>query len=1539
MDLSRNRSAVSHHRPAAQIPSASSVISRSTSPEPSRVNRMSYSSLRTLPYSKTSSSPQEMLLPPSRTPPTPPMSLMHTSHDQGFIFPEMRSSQRPCEICGLGDKQTFHCVNCDTVYCGVCWDMQGPHKPGKVGPDGLPHEKADLKVVNRLREILTPSNDPHIQQAMHMSDEDTTWFGVSRDATGSPIFQDHGRYSTLMADSASFEHRVRYPQLVSFIGQTGAGKSTLVKMLIEEQKSQVHPSKRVAFPSPVVGSAQNDNVPTSGDVHLYADPGTSFGICPILYADCEGLEGGENIPMGNRHRSHSQADPKDKPDMKPETHSPRKRNKISRCSSRGLLWATEPETRKRQYAVTELYPRLLFTFSDVIVFVLRNAKVFESSVLGKLLRWAAASIEKSVNQPTLPHAVIALNATEIGIDQREWEVEFSTRSLMETVADAVRRDPKYAEYTDFWTRRGKSIRTMKDLLGCYFSSITVVRIPNRGGGRYMLIDEQVGKLRKVITTKCELSYYAKRKARMLSSSEELNVYLQCAFDHFANDLDTPFNFIEVAFKNNPIPLDFGGNILKLAVAMQRVNQYEAQQIFRRLAVMVASCVMLDCVRHSIKGDPGKVLEEQYLDHCDSALIDFCSFFLQCSYESPRGERCIVSREGHSKGHQNEKGKFIGHGNFSSPFSFEKFQDEWLQHLTENIERFQQRLQDSMHRNHHVPEIKVASQIHLDWVNDFFRSLGDPRKFVSHSACFCCLREMPEHPLPCGHVICPECAKAYALPKRECNILLDSCPLHSKDTFQGRYAIQTKPELAGVRVLTLDGGGVRGVVELEILREIERQLGDKIPIQDFFDLIVGTSTGGIIAMGLGVERWSVNSCIERFTKLVDKAFTPKFASLRLNIRYKTRPLVQALQQSFKNENLFGGRRDGYTSYHAKVALTSTTETGDKPVVLTNYNRQGEIQPMYEFVRPDDPTHELKLWEAARATSAAPTYFKPFVNDRTNEGYIDGAAYYNNPIRVADHERKLIWPELANQHPDIVLSLGTGHNGNRTRGFVDPSCRYFGHGSDEDSVSDTRSFRNAATGWRKWTPLLNIMVSRGESLLDSEREWQTFRNEKFSTNSTLDSRRYQRFNPMLSSRTPHLDEKSQVPNLQAEVGDQLRRKPPYQTKITQVAQRLVASCFYFERLTPTKELEDGFACGGRLRCRFPDGSQNLRYLGDYLRNHQDPTFQPYFTVQERCYQPVKYEISPDVVHNMIVKATFDMGIMEIRVSLQQGHTSISLCLRRWNSRSVEEHPISGFPRSLALEDLIKNVHSEPKPQPSLDRLRQNRHRSFRHRRDNSRTEIPQSQPDPQQQENTSQSSGSPSGRSRNSDEDRWGFNDWILRRERSGRPPIFGNTFRRSRDPRPAPTNGGSTTTSPVVAPAPSVATSGNTPEPGAPRNVSSFPLAPELEEEDDRQLRQAIERSLLESQEAAREERRHHLAARKVATLAPPYSAELPVPEPPVNDHQEQSRPRREEAPAAPIGVQQRATPEQEEYTRPKRTGSGTDPEELEEALKRSMIEK
>jgi hypothetical protein len=366
-------------------------------------------------------------------------------------------------------EECYFCWPCDgTIFCKECWDNCPPHKKKRMraahAGAGLPHEKTNPAVARKIFYTLQSDHDSKEQALQHVKDEDTSWFGTGRDEQDDVVFQDFGRYARLMAEKSARHRRVRYPALVSFVGQTGAGKSSLIRLLIElhapaGSKSQV----------PVVGSNLHQDVPTSGDVHLYADPNTFEGDLPILYADCEGLDGGEREPMGARARNKKDVSDK-------RTHSFIKQiRKQHHTSEREIVWATTPKTRSREYHVRNLYPRLLYTFSDVIVFVTKNPRVIEN-VIEQLIRWAAAALETSSNQPLLPHAIIVFNASDNATDPILWDVNQATISLMDSVRRAVHQNHNMRKFAEFWRQKGKPVESVEMLLLSYYSSIRVVRV-------------------------------------------------------------------------------------------------------------------------------------------------------------------------------------------------------------------------------------------------------------------------------------------------------------------------------------------------------------------------------------------------------------------------------------------------------------------------------------------------------------------------------------------------------------------------------------------------------------------------------------------------------------------------------------------------------------------------------------------------------------------------------------------------------------------------------------------------------------------------------------------------------------------------------------------------------------------------------------------------------------------------------------------------------------------------------------------------------
>lgn len=156
----------------------------------------------------------------------------------------------------------------------------------------------------------------------------------------------------------------------------GAGKSTIIKLVID---LSTHGNEN--FPTPVVGSVGID-LPTSADVHLYVDPHTSDSDSPILFADCEGLEGGERAPVGSKFRKRDKGSKSGHHENSPEAEHIR----LEHTSEREITWADTPSKRSREFAVSHLYPRLLYTFSDVVVFVLKNPRCVYTLICTMLTR-------------------------------------------------------------------------------------------------------------------------------------------------------------------------------------------------------------------------------------------------------------------------------------------------------------------------------------------------------------------------------------------------------------------------------------------------------------------------------------------------------------------------------------------------------------------------------------------------------------------------------------------------------------------------------------------------------------------------------------------------------------------------------------------------------------------------------------------------------------------------------------------------------------------------------------------------------------------------------------------------------------------------------------------------------------------------------------------------------------------------------------------------------------------------------------------------
>ncbi|KAG9235287.1 acyl transferase/acyl hydrolase/lysophospholipase [Amylocarpus encephaloides] len=238
----------------------------------------------------------------------------------------------------------------------------------------------------------------------------------------------------------------------------------------------------------------------------------------------------------------------------------------------------------------------------------------------------------------------------------------------------------------------------------------------------------------------------------------------------------------------------------------------------------------------------------------------------------------------------------------------------------------------------------------------------------------------------------------------------------------------------VRILSLDGGGVRGLSELLILESILEKVRDieelkEVPLPcEYFDLIGGTSTGGIIAIMLGRLRMPVHECIEAYKSLSALAFTPKSGWLfpvQPKGQYSTETLEKALklviaQQCEKNECQDQSCPHENHLYRMKG--------GCKTVVLAVKKDDLSGPPtLFKTYSTNPQMAQCKIWEIARATSAATTFFESMACGRDGVEFVDAGFGYNNPCRILLDEAKTLFPKCK---PDkfTMLSIGSGLKAN-------------------------------------------------------------------------------------------------------------------------------------------------------------------------------------------------------------------------------------------------------------------------------------------------------------------------------------------------------------------------------------------------------------------------------------------------------------------------------------------------------------------------------
>lgn len=238
---------------------------------------------------------------------------------------------------------------------------------------------------------------------------------------------------------------------------------------------------------------------------------------------------------------------------------------------------------------------------------------------------------------------------------------------------------------------------------------------------------------------------------------------------------------------------------------------------------------------------------------------------------------------------------------------------------------------------------------------------------------------------------------------------------------------TEPSASALTpVLSIDGGGIRGIIPAMVLAELERRAAR--PVADMFDLIAGTSTGGIIALALtrpgsdGRPAWRAEQLVELYENEGPAIFNRgRLGALHgiIDVRYDAHALEAVLERFCGEATLSQSLTD--------VLIPAYDVVKRDVFLFSSASARGN----------DGPDYATKF--VARATSAAPTYFEPPIEPPGSEGnelvYVDGGLFANNPAMCA----------FAEAHRDrsgvdvLLVSIGTG---SQTRPLPYEQIRHWG-----------------------------------------------------------------------------------------------------------------------------------------------------------------------------------------------------------------------------------------------------------------------------------------------------------------------------------------------------------------------------------------------------------------------------------------------------------------------------------------------------------------
>jgi patatin-like phospholipase/acyl hydrolase len=237
-----------------------------------------------------------------------------------------------------------------------------------------------------------------------------------------------------------------------------------------------------------------------------------------------------------------------------------------------------------------------------------------------------------------------------------------------------------------------------------------------------------------------------------------------------------------------------------------------------------------------------------------------------------------------------------------------------------------------------------------------------------------------------------------------------------------------------KLLACDGGGIRGIISIEILARVEKELRavsgkSDLVLADYFDYVAGTSTGAIIATLLALG-FSMDQAREFYLKSGAEMFQPAKLWERLHTKFVDDSLTRMLKDIFGENTTLGTDR-----LRTLLMIVLRNATTDSPWPVSS-------NPMakYNELPGDESNLHLPLWQLVRASTAAPTFFPPEIIDVGPNQFVfvdGGVTMYNNPafqlfLMATTEPFRLCWP--TGEDRMFLVSVGTGASANANQNLT-------------------------------------------------------------------------------------------------------------------------------------------------------------------------------------------------------------------------------------------------------------------------------------------------------------------------------------------------------------------------------------------------------------------------------------------------------------------------------------------------------------------------